>query len=78
MINNLPKLYKILIFTGILLIIAGIVIWFIGSKFPNVKQLPGNLFIQKKNFSFYFPITTCIVLSVILSLIVYLISRFLK
>ncbi len=66
-----------------LLIIAGIVIAVIGaflflfrsSGIPFLGKLPGDIFVQKKNYTFYFPLTTGILLSTIVSLIFYFFSR---
>ena len=62
---------KALIIFGVVLIIAGI-FFTVGGKIPWLGRLPGDIIIQKKNFSFYFPITTCIIISIILSIILYL------
>jgi len=61
---------KSIIFIGIVLIIVGILMTMAG-KIPGVGKLPGDIFIRRENFSFYFPLTTCIVLSIILSAIMY-------
>jgi hypothetical protein len=61
---------KSIIFTGIVLIIVGFFITMAG-KIPGVGKLPGDILIKKENFSFYFPLTTCILLSIILSAIMY-------
>jgi len=68
---------KILILFGILLVILGIIFSFLG-KIPYLGKLPGDIYIKKENFTFYFPLATCILISIILSLIFYLISKFLK
>jgi len=65
---------KMLFVIGLLLAAAGFFLWKIGNKLPFGK-LPGDIAIQKENFSFYFPITTCIVISVILTLIMWLLKR---
>lgn len=70
---NIPK---ILIFTGVVLIIVGL-IWMGVSKFIPLGKLPGDIHIKTKNTQFYFPIVTCIVVSIILSIISY-IMRFFK
>ncbi|MBU6392440.1 MAG: DUF2905 family protein [Planctomycetes bacterium] len=59
---------------GIIMIVVG-GLFMLGGKIPFVGRLPGDIAIQKKNFSFYFPITTSIVISIILSLIMWLLSR---
>lgn len=66
---------------GKLLIIAGIVLALIGGlimlsgRLPWIGRLPGDIVIQKKNFSFYFPIATSILLSIVISLILWFIGR---
>jgi uncharacterized protein HemY len=68
---------KILIYIGFLLILIGLVFSFAG-KIPYLGKLPGDIYIKRKNFTFYFPITTCILISIILSIIFYFISRFFR
>jgi len=72
-----PFLGKILILFGFLLVILGIFVSFF-EKIPYLGKLPGDIYVKKGNFTFYFPLATCLVISVILSLIFYLISKFLK
>jgi len=66
---------------GKILIILGIVLVFIGFLFTGLGKisflgrLPGDIFIQKKNVTFYFPITTSILISILISIILYLISK---
>ncbi|WP_128893822.1 DUF2905 domain-containing protein [Longirhabdus pacifica] len=66
---------KALIFGGFTLIILG-VIWQFGGRFLNLGRLPGDIVIEKENVKFYFPIVTCIVLSIVISLIMYLLRMF--
>ncbi|MCX7779022.1 MAG: DUF2905 domain-containing protein [Patescibacteria group bacterium] len=68
---------KILIFLGFFLIIFGLIILF-GEKTHFFGRLPGDIFIQKQNFSFYFPVATSILLSIILSLILTIIFKIFK
>jgi hypothetical protein len=65
---------KILIVVGIMLVIAG-VFFTLGGKIPWLGRLPGDIMIQKKDFTLYFPITTCILISIILSLLFFLIFK---
>jgi hypothetical protein len=65
---------KSIIFAGIVLIIIGIFMTMAG-KIPGVGKLPGDILIKKENFSFYFPLTTCILLSIVLSAIMYLFGK---
>ncbi|EIF51303.1 MULTISPECIES: DUF2905 domain-containing protein [Sulfurovum] len=69
---------KSLIFMGVVIIILGILLLF-SEKLPfNLGRLPGDISFKKENFSFYFPITTSILISIILSLLFYLFGKFFK
>jgi uncharacterized membrane protein len=69
---------KSLIFIGIMIIIIGVVFLF-NDKLPfNLGKLPGDISYKKENFSFYFPITTSILISIVLSLLFYLFGRFFR
>lgn len=65
---------KLLIFVGIFILVMGIVFLF-GDKIPLIGRLPGDIIIKKKNFTFYFPIVTSIILSLVISLILYFIKK---
>ncbi|MDD5423293.1 MAG: DUF2905 domain-containing protein [Candidatus Omnitrophica bacterium] len=65
---------KMLILLGIFLIIFG-AIFTLGGKIPWLGRLPGDICIQKKGVTFFFPITTSILISIILSIILVLIRR---
>ncbi|MCM8785401.1 MAG: DUF2905 domain-containing protein [Candidatus Omnitrophica bacterium] len=64
---------KILIIIGVLLILIGYVIYK-GMKLP-IGRLPGDIFIKRENFVFYFPIVSTILISIILTLILSLLFR---
>jgi hypothetical protein len=64
---------KILILTGIVLIILGVL--FVLFNKPPFGKLPGDIVIKKGNFTFYFPLGLSIIASIILTVIMYLISR---
>ncbi|HUL01193.1 MAG TPA: DUF2905 domain-containing protein [Nitrospirota bacterium] len=66
---------KIIIITGVVLIILGIVLLGI-QKLPFGGKLPGDILIKRENFTFYLPLTTCIIISLIFSIILYLIGKF--
>ncbi|MGB2696407.1 MAG: DUF2905 domain-containing protein [Candidatus Zixiibacteriota bacterium] len=68
---------KIFIFFGIILIVVGALLLLIG-KVPFLGKLPGDIHIQKKGFDFYFPLGTCILLSLVISLILFLLNIFSK
>jgi Protein of unknown function (DUF2905) len=65
---------KLLIFVGAILIIIGVAVILLG-KIPGLGRLPGDIYIERRNFTFFFPLTTSILISVILSLLFYLFSR---
>lgn len=70
-------LARIIITLGIILIIIGSVFWFLG-KLPFFGKLPGDILIQKPNLTFYAPITTMIVVSVVLSIILTILTNLKK
>jgi len=65
---------KTLILFGAIMIGAGLLLVFF-NKIPFLGKLPGDLYIQRKNFTVYFPLATSILVSIILSLIFWLWSR---
>ena len=72
--SPLFSLGKVLIIIG--LIIAGIgIILLLSPKVPWLGKLPGDILIKKDNFRFYFPLTTCIIISLILTLLFYLFRK---
>lgn len=70
-LNNLAKLLMLI---GAISLIVGALFYFAG-RIPGIGKLPGDIYIQKKNFTFYFPMATSIIISIILSLILWLINR---
>jgi len=71
---NFQPLAKFIILTGIILVIVGVILYFF-KGIPFLGKLPGDIHFERKNFSFHFPIMTCILLSVILSIILYFVSK---
>ena len=65
---GLGPLGKMLILLGVFIILIGVLL-VIGEKIPWVGRLPGDIIIRKKNFTFYFPIVTSIIISIILTLL---------
>ncbi|MGH7914462.1 MAG: DUF2905 domain-containing protein [Candidatus Binataceae bacterium] len=64
----MAPLGKALIITGLILVVLGAAVWGLGSALlPG--RLPGDIYVRRGNFSFYFPITTAIVISIVLSVI---------
>jgi hypothetical protein len=65
---------KTLILFGLVIVVVGVVLSLAG-KLPWLGNLPGDITIQRERFSFYFPITTCIIVSVVISLVLYFFRR---
>lgn len=65
---------KLLILAGLLLVAAGLFFTY-GGKIPFLGRLPGDIRIQRDNFSFYFPLTTSILISLIVSFLFWLFRR---
>lgn len=72
--NSMPKL---LIIGGIVMIVVGL-LWMAFGRWLPFGKLPGDIAVEKENFKFYFPVVTCIVLSIGLSLVMYVIRWFLR
>jgi preprotein translocase subunit SecY len=66
---------KILIFIGVLIALFGVVLIFAGRMHLPIGRMPGDIVYRGKSTTFYFPLATCIVLSVVLSLVLYLVGR---
>ena len=66
---------RVLIIVGIIIAVLGLLLVF-GARIPLLGKLPGDILIKKDSFSFYFPIVTLLLLSLILTIIVNLILRF--
>ncbi|MGN6638338.1 MAG: DUF2905 domain-containing protein [Mucilaginibacter sp.] len=65
---------KYLILIGAILLVSGIFIYFFGNNFKWIGRLPGDIRIERDNFRFYFPLTTLI----LLNLLIFLIIRIIK
>jgi len=71
---GLGPLGKMLILIGVFIIAIGVLL-LMGEKIPWIGKLPGDIIIKKERFTFYFPITTSIVISIILTLLFALFRR---
>lgn len=70
----MPEFGKILMVCGgLMLLVGALLTW--NDKLPWLGRLPGDIVIQRENFSFYVPLATCLLLSVILSLLMALFRR---
>ena len=70
----LADLGKLLILFGVLLAVVGVALQFAG-RVPWLGRLPGDILIRRDNFTFYVPLATCLLVSVVLSLLLYLLRR---
>ncbi|MCO5237441.1 MAG: DUF2905 domain-containing protein [Chitinophagaceae bacterium] len=66
---------KYLIIAGVLVVLSGVVIYFFHNKLHWIGRLPGDIRIEKENFRFYFPITTMILLSILVSFLLWLFRK---
>jgi hypothetical protein len=65
---------RLLIILGLVLFVAGVLIT-LGGRFFGLGRLPGDIVVRRNNFTFYFPVVTSILLSVILTLVMWLFNR---
>lgn len=74
MVPDLAPFGRLLFAVGALLAVAGLVLMFAG-RIPGLGRLPGDIIIQRGNFTFYAPLATMLLLSIILSLLLNLFRR---
>lgn len=67
---------KYILLIGGFIVLVGLIVYFFGDKLHWIGRLPGDIRVERPNMRFYFPITTMIVLSLLLTLIINLIKRF--
>ena len=67
---------KMLVWLGLGVVVIGVVLILLGRTNLPIGRLPGDILYRGKHTTFYFPIVTCILLSVVLSLVLYFVSRF--
>ena len=65
---------KSLVFAGIAIMVVGLALWGLSSV-PYIGRLPGDIYIRRGNFSFYFPLVTCILISIAATLLFSLMRR---
>jgi len=65
---------KVLIAVGVVLVVIGLFLWRLAGRIP-LGRLPGDIYIQKPNITVFFPLTTCILLSIGLTLVLWLLRR---
>ena len=74
--SGLGTIGKLLIVLGLSIALVGVIL-ILAGRFPGLKigRLPGDIYVEREGWSFYFPLATSIVLSAIISLILWLVSR---
>jgi DUF2905 family protein len=70
----MAPLGKALILLGLVLVALGAMLW-AGSSIPFIGRLPGDIYIRREHYTFYFPLTTCILVSLLVSLSIILLRR---
>jgi Protein of unknown function (DUF2905) len=66
---------KYIIIAGVLIVLTGVLIYFFHDKLNWIGRLPGDIRIERENFRFYFPITTMIIFSLVITIIIQLLKR---
>ena len=74
MVRATVNIGKVLIAFGLLITLAGVVLVLVG-RVPWIGRLPGDIHVQRGNFTFYFPLATSLLLSVVLTLVLYFLGR---
>lgn len=74
---NFNYLGKLLVMAGAAFVVVGVILLAF-DKIPLLGRLPGDIVVKRKNFTFYFPVATSILISIVLSMVFYLLSHFRK
>ncbi|KUJ96029.1 MAG: Uncharacterized protein XD41_0956 [Desulfonauticus sp. 38_4375] len=69
------ELARVLIWGGVLLILLGLLLWGLDKISFPLGKLPGDIVVRRGNFTFYFPWVTCLLLSVVLSLLLFIFRK---
>lgn len=73
--SDFSSLGKGLVVLGLILAVVGVLLW-VGGRIPFLGRLPGDIRFEGEHFKFYFPLVTCLLLSLLGSLILWLLSKF--
>mgnify|MGYP002784970572 FL=1 len=71
-----PQTGKLLIFLGFGLVAAGVLVYFLHDKLHWLGRLPGDVRIEREGFRLYIPLATCLLLTLLVNLILWLVRRF--
>jgi len=64
----MQEIGRTIVIAGVLLVIVGVLL-LLSDKIPWIGRLPGDIVVRRKNFTFFFPIVTCILLSILLTIL---------
>jgi hypothetical protein len=67
---------KYIIVAGLIIVIIGVIIYFFGDKISWIGRLPGDIRIERDNLKIFFPITTMLIVSILLNLAIWLFKKF--
>jgi uncharacterized membrane-anchored protein YitT (DUF2179 family) len=67
---------KYILIVGVIIVVAGILIYFFHDYFKWIGRLPGDIRVERGNFKFYFPLATMIILSLVLTILINIFKRF--
>lgn len=67
---------KYIMMAGALVILVGVLVYFFHDKLNWIGRLPGDIRVEKENFKFYFPITTMILFSLLVSGVIIIVKKF--
>lgn len=73
--NSMENVAKFLMIMGIIILISGVIFYLFSRIGLTGLKLPGDIYIRKGNFTFYFPLVTCLIISIILTLIFNVLGR---
>ncbi len=71
----MERLGKLIVLAGVLVVIAGVVVWLAGDKLRFLGRLPGDIRIERDNFRVFIPITTMLLLSLVFSLVFWIVNK---
>ena len=66
---------KYIVIAGVMIVLLGVIIYFFHDKLNWIGRLPGDIRIEKENFKFYFPVTSMIIFSVLVTVIIQIIRK---
>jgi hypothetical protein len=75
LLSVVQEIGKIAVMIGVVLVVVGVLLWKFPMWFGWLGHLPGDISIKKGSFGFYFPIVTCILISLVLTLVSWILRR---